>query len=247
MHLIERFPNNYTAFGVSAMEGAVGRSVLCGRPFGGVSTLVRGDILKNVKCLKISERFVILLFCNIIILNVYLPYKCGGSSNLLISTLEEIDLTLALYSDCVIVCGGDFNCEIFSADDHHSRIINKFMSSHDLVLCNNYIKPNCNYTYMHKTLERKSMVDYFIISSKLVPGLIRNCVRDEIVNLSDHFPVSISITLPVSPNFLLPPPPSPRVYWAGRRLPLLTKIPPHLLPPLADYDGIMQTLLSTII
>src|SRR5467141_4144976 len=35
MHLIERFHNDYTAFGVSAMEGAVERSVLCGRPLGG--------------------------------------------------------------------------------------------------------------------------------------------------------------------------------------------------------------------
>src|SRR5467141_3300093 len=99
------------------------------------------------------------------------------------------------------------------------------MTTHDLLLCNNFIKPNCAYTYRHKTLDRQSMADFFVISAKLTPNLTRKCVRDEIVYLSDHFPVSISINLPIFPNFCLKPPPLPRVYWVGRRPPLLTKIP----------------------
>src|SRR6266496_5131116 len=202
MFLIERFHSDYTAFGVSAMEEALGRSVLWGRPFGGVATLVHKKILKHVQCLKSSERFVILLYCNILIVNVYLPYKCSGSTNQLISVLEEIEITLSLYSDCRIVCGGDFNTDL-SIDDQHSRIIREFMSNHLLSLCNNCIKPNCDYTYMHKTLtDRKSLVDYFLISTSLSPCLIRNCVRDDLVNLSDHHPVSISLSLPCLSPFL---------------------------------------------
>src|SRR6266568_3870005 len=70
MFLIERFHSDYTAFGVSAMEGTVGQSVLWGRPFGGVVTLVHKIFFKNVKCLKSSERFVVLLYCNVLIINV---------------------------------------------------------------------------------------------------------------------------------------------------------------------------------
>src|SRR6266496_5437014 len=51
MFLIERFHSDYTAFGVSAMEGTVGQSVLLRRPFGGVATLVHKIFFKNVKCL----------------------------------------------------------------------------------------------------------------------------------------------------------------------------------------------------
>ncbi len=161
MGLIERFHSDYTAFGVSAMEETVGRSVLWGRPFGGVVTLVQKNYLKNVKCLKSSERFAILLYCNVLIINVYLPCKCSGSSNHLTSILEEIEIILSPYSDCRIVCGGDFNTDL-SIDDHHSRIIYDFMDSHSLALCNKCIKPNCDYTYMHKTLtDRKSLVDFF--------------------------------------------------------------------------------------
>jgi len=41
---IFNFTNNYTVFGISAMERAVSQSVLKGRPHGGVASLVHNSI-----------------------------------------------------------------------------------------------------------------------------------------------------------------------------------------------------------
>jgi len=49
---ILNFTDNYTVFGISAMERAVSQSVLKGRIHGGVPTLVHNSIANSVNCLK---------------------------------------------------------------------------------------------------------------------------------------------------------------------------------------------------
>ena len=76
---IQNFSKNYSCFGMSAMEHAVGQSVLRGRPFGGVGVLVKNNLCSEIKCLICSERFVVLKLGSFIIINVYLP--CHSMQN----------------------------------------------------------------------------------------------------------------------------------------------------------------------
>jgi len=53
MHKILNFSSNYSGYGVSAMEGAVSTSIIRGRPWGGVCTLVHNELTSRVKCLSL--------------------------------------------------------------------------------------------------------------------------------------------------------------------------------------------------
>jgi hypothetical protein len=55
------------------MAAAVSHSVLRGRPFGEVVTLVHNEFAPQVKCLKCADRVVILSIGKTIFINVYLP------------------------------------------------------------------------------------------------------------------------------------------------------------------------------
>ena len=59
MHCIKAFSPNYTVYGVSAMEQAVSHSVLRGRPYGGVATLIHKDFSTRASCVKCAERYII--------------------------------------------------------------------------------------------------------------------------------------------------------------------------------------------
>ena len=62
LYKLNNFSSVYSGFGVSAMEKAVNNGILRGRPYGGVSTLVKADLCKFVSQVKCRERFVILNF-----------------------------------------------------------------------------------------------------------------------------------------------------------------------------------------
>ena len=90
--------------------------ILRGRPFGGVHVLVKSDLCKFVKYVYCSDRFVIISFKNIIILNLYLPSVVNNDDeSRLIDLLADIQINLDLAVSAVInpilVVGGDFNLD----------------------------------------------------------------------------------------------------------------------------------------
>jgi hypothetical protein len=109
---IINFSPDYSGFGVSAMEQAVSTSVLRGRPFGGVATLVHNNFLSRVACLKCADRFTVILFGHTIFINVYLPCCGTGSDLVLEATLTDIRDVISLYQDYDIVLGGDLNTDM---------------------------------------------------------------------------------------------------------------------------------------
>src|ERR1700690_657294 len=70
---INNFSPVYSSFGISAMGSAVSKGILRGRPYGGVHILVKSDLCKFVRHVYCSERFVVLVYKNIVIVSVYLP------------------------------------------------------------------------------------------------------------------------------------------------------------------------------
>jgi len=77
-----KFPD-YIAVGKSAMDKAVESGPIRGRPYGGVTTLIRSDLANHITIINASDRYVLLQFCNCIILNLYLP--CAGSTDRLLT------------------------------------------------------------------------------------------------------------------------------------------------------------------
>jgi len=72
----QMFPD-YCAFCVSALEERVQAGPLIGRPYGGVVTLIRNELLSECECLYTAERLVVVRISNILLCNVYLP--CTGT------------------------------------------------------------------------------------------------------------------------------------------------------------------------
>jgi len=63
---------NYTFFGSSAMDSAVEKSVLRGRPYGGVGILLKNELCQYVVHHVLNERFAVICFENLLIISVYL-------------------------------------------------------------------------------------------------------------------------------------------------------------------------------
>jgi len=201
MHKILNFSSSYTGYGISAMEGAISSSILKGRPYGGVCTLVHNSLLSHVKCLMCSERFVIISFESTIFVNVYLPTYSKENSTIITEILSDITGVICLYPNYKIVCGGDFNT-VFPTDSSASKLIRSFMSNCKLTLCTDIIAPNCNYTFVKETQQHYSFIDYFMISTDIVDTLIQFKVRDDLINLSDHIPIHIAVCINVPESVL---------------------------------------------
>ena len=124
------------------MEAAVSHSVLRGRPFGRVVTLVHNEFAPQVKCLKGADRAVILSIDKIIFINVYLPCYNKDNHDLIVSVLAEIVDVICLYPDSDLILGGDLNMDL-SVITSLSQLIKKFMSDGNMTLCTDLFTPNC--------------------------------------------------------------------------------------------------------
>jgi exonuclease III len=110
MSKILNYSSKYSGFGVSAMDTALSCSVLRGRTYGGVATLVRNDYLSYTTCLKCAERYTIVSIGQTIFINVYFPCSSSSSHEVVETLLIEINDVVTLFPDFEIVMGGDFNC-----------------------------------------------------------------------------------------------------------------------------------------
>ena len=198
LHKILNFHKEYTGFGISAMENVVSKSVLKGRPFGGVSVLVHNDLLQNVNCIHASEKFVIITYFNTIFINVYFPCSSTCCSDQILSgILAEVSNIVSLYDGFNIIFGGDLNIDL-SANLNRAKPIQEFIDNFNLVITADVCLPNCKYTYCHEQLQNFSTIDYLIVSKCLVEQSMHYCVLDNLINFSDHLPISLQCVLPVT-------------------------------------------------
>jgi len=117
----------YCGFGISALTHKVESGPLVGRPSGGVTILIKNELLSAAECIHTAERFVIVRVGNVIFVNVYLP--CAGTVNRdLISNdiFAEIGALKSRLNHYGCVVAGDFNSDL---DSHKiaSIDINKFL------------------------------------------------------------------------------------------------------------------------
>ena len=196
MAKILNFNNKYTGFGISGMEAVMGRSVLRGRSFGGVATLIRNDYLPQTNCLVCAERYNIIAIGQTIFINVYLPCYSTDSVNIISTLLSEIYDTVSLYPNYDIVLGGDLNTDL-KDNSRTTNAIRNFMADLKLTLVTDVIRPNSDHTYFHETQQHHSFVDYFMFSTHLMNNAVEFRIMNDVVTLSDHWPLYLAIPLPL--------------------------------------------------
>jgi exonuclease III len=139
MSKILNFSNQYTGYGVSAMESAVSSSILRGRPWGGVATLVHRDYLSMTTCLACAERYTIVKIGHTLIVNVYFPCQGTDSFDIISTMILQISNCLNLYPDHEIIFGGDLNLDMAN-NSRVTNIMKQFIIDFKLILVNDVIQ-----------------------------------------------------------------------------------------------------------
>ena len=116
--------------------------------------------------------------------------------DIIASILAEIKDIVALYPGYELVMGGDFNVvlgEISRATD----MIRNFLTDLLLSVVTDLIHPNCDHTYFHDSQQLFSFVDYFMFSSSLMNDCLEFKIPDDMINMSDHHGIYLSLMLPM--------------------------------------------------
>lgn len=186
----------YYAFSVSSFESSVSSGLLRGRPYGGLAILVKNNYRSSCKLIRKHERFIAILFNDLLLINVYFPspsrMDCKEETIELIAQIEELIIDTPDISDVII--GGDFNCNL-DVNNWSSNIISDLMKNFSLKSCNSLVQNinNLDYTYFHETLGQYSYLDYFLVSPALADLVQKHEICSDEPNLSDHMPIRIYI------------------------------------------------------
>ena len=79
------------------MEESLSRSVLKGRPYGGVGILINSGLTKLISHHICKERFVVLVIGEVILINVYLPNVSSDYDlNVVMMILDETENIIAV-------------------------------------------------------------------------------------------------------------------------------------------------------
>jgi len=192
MAQLENFSPSYLTFGVSGMEEKLSAGILRGRPFGGAAILVHSSLGAATTPLLVTERLNVVRIFNVLFINVYCPTRSLGNRAITASMLGEIETVLGMCKDCEVVMGGDFNMDLRDVTPDTKQVID-FMEKHGLILAYHQIKTNCEFTFFNSS-GHKSMIDFFLLSSPLTSKISGHAVNDDMVNFSDHHPLTVAMS-----------------------------------------------------
>jgi exonuclease III len=195
LHKIDDIAQDYFCFSVSSMTAVLESGPLRGRPFGGLSILVKNMHRQFCSVVALNERYIAVQYNDILIIDVYFP--CVSSLNHKDETIDLLVQLDTLVNQSVvkdIIIGGDFNCNL-EIESWSSKVICDFMEDNSLSSCNklavNVI--GAEYTYSNELLGHYSYLDYFVVSNSLTSSVMSLEICSDDFNLSDHSPVCIEV------------------------------------------------------
>jgi exonuclease III len=195
LYKLNTLSTEYTSFGVSGMASELNSNILKGRPYGGVAILVNNRLIRMCEVLTVSERLVGIKIGELVLVNVYFPTTSKKDyKDIALELLSQLELLLDQYDldTCKVIIGGDFNCNLGVAS-WSSDTINGLMSKFNLLLSNDIVPTDMDYTYEHESLGQFAYLDYFILSRSISNDVVDLCIRLDEPNLSDHLPVSMCL------------------------------------------------------
>eukprot|EP00118_Oscarella_pearsei_P023150 m.273260 g.273260 ORF g.273260 m.273260 type:complete len:967 (+) comp40573_c0_seq2:1097-3997(+) len=188
----------YTA--VSPMEKG---QCVQGRPFGGVALLWRNTLQHAVTVLRTgSDRMCAIIVDagaeRLLCASVYLPYD-SGSADALMEYEEQLGILESLCSSMSIsgaLVMGDFNADV-RFNRRFGLRFREFVHDNSLTVVDlaTYERDNDFFTWESGDAEKRSWLDY-----ALSAGSAKVCdfrVLDEVVVLSDHWPVTVRVDVDV--------------------------------------------------
>jgi hypothetical protein len=106
-----------------------------------------------------------------------------------------------------VLLGGDLNTDLTNIRSSTTILVLKFMQDFDLLNCDGLIKLNINFTYFHEAQQQQSIIDYFIISNSAKDTVKEHAVISNLVNLSDHLPITVGLSVDLNACTNNPAPP----------------------------------------
>ena len=142
------------------MADIVGASILRGRPFGGVISMIHNDLRKVTETISCSDRVSIVKVYNQIIINIYMP--CVGTverATICDEIIAELWSWRQQFPMCECIIAGDFNTNL-DTNDVVSQRINDFIHKNGLFRCDVLFQKDHIATYVNDSLHHKSTIDY---------------------------------------------------------------------------------------
>jgi len=118
---------------------------------------------------------------DIIFINVYFPCKGPDSLTVLQDIICEIDNLLSLFCNDKIVLSGDINNNMYESNKY-TKLIWQFMAKYNIVLANDILKPNYEFSYANEALQSCSLVDYFMVTKCPNLRVVMNLALDDLPN-----------------------------------------------------------------
>ena len=160
----EKMQSHY-AFGKSAMYDRLTQEgpPLVGRPFGGISILIKNELHAATKCIFCADRYVVIRVGYLLIVNMYLPcVRTADRSDIVDDIWQDVWSCGLKYMGCAVIIGGDFNTDLDKCNDILGYI-NNFILNHSLLRCDTGFLSSRQYTYVNESLGHNSVIDYFVL------------------------------------------------------------------------------------
>ena len=189
--------NNVVIHGISGM---VDSEPLIGRPYGGCAILWRKDIPFNITPVYTgSKRLCAVkltgINTNILLFNVYMPCDTLSNSEEYESVLSDVNDTANNNNVTRIIIGGDFNTDFQRKRSSHTKSLSTFMKDECIECPDENIEEGFSHTFESKSDGTRSNIDHFLLTNNLHVNVVKYKVIHDGHNLSDHCPISISLSL----------------------------------------------------
>ena len=89
-HKLTNINTEFNVIASYAIDEALGKGILRGRPYGGIAIFVRATIMNNFAILHVSDRCIALRVNNLIICNVYMPCNDFELFTSIIGTISDL-------------------------------------------------------------------------------------------------------------------------------------------------------------
>ena len=198
----ERFNDNHDMFIVPAKKDTT--QVTRGRGVGGLATIWKRSLTKYVKRINCdNSRIQATMFhipdCPLLVINTYFPCDPRSSHSdftELIELLGDLEGIVSNVECTNILIAGDLNCH-FNRNSNFTSIVQHWINNFNLKILwsqdNERIEP-VDFTFMNTTCEpfAFSTIDHFILSPRMLNGLVSAGVIHDGSNLSNHSPIHVT-------------------------------------------------------